>query len=169
MSMKEPMEYIKWKDYPTEHANRAYEEGFYLEAIQVLHGFLEAKMRDYLMVSRHGNLKRGYKEIWDITQEMGFNQLARTLFITGKLNQTEYNKLQRFNSTRNRVVHKFFWEPYEKDYKGVPKKEFDEIFQAGINLVEEMDVKAASILWRRQRLKSMDIRNITADTPSSTE
>jgi len=149
--MKDPMEYIKWKEYPTEHANRAYEEGFYLEAIQVLHGFLEAKMRDFLMVTRHGNLKRCYGEIWDITQEMGFHQLAKTLFVTGKLSKSEYTKLQQFNSTRNRVVHKFFWEPYEKDYKGVPKKEFDEIFQAGISLVNEMDGKAATVLWRRQK------------------
>ncbi|MDD2467847.1 MAG: hypothetical protein PHI97_28035 [Desulfobulbus sp.] len=164
------MEYIKWKEYPTEHANRAYEEGFYLEAIQVLHGFLEAKMRDFLMVSRHGNLKRGYGEIWDMTQEMGFHQLARTLFVTGKLSESEHAKLQRFNSTRNRVVHKFFWEPYDKDYKGVPKNEFDEIFQTGLSLVEEMDGKAATVLWRRQkRQKQTSTDNVATGAQSETE
>jgi hypothetical protein len=143
------IEYIKWKEYPTDHATRAYQNGFFLEAIQVLHGFLEAKMRDLLMVSRHGNIRRGFHEIWDITQEMGFNALAKTLLVSGKLTEKEYKDLQRFNSTRNRVVHKFFWEPYKKNYKGVPKKEYDHIFNTGMKLVERMDSKAGYLLYRR--------------------
>lgn len=117
-----------------------------------------------------GNLKRGYREIWDITQEMGFHQLAKTLFVTGKLSELEHSKLQRFNSTRNRVVHKFLWEPYEKDYKGVPKREFDEIFQAGISLVNEMDGKAATVLWRRQKkAKGSSIDELATGTQSEAE
>jgi hypothetical protein len=163
------MEYIRWKECPIAHAKRAYEEGFYLEAIQVLHGFLEAKIRDFLMVSRHGNLKRGYGEIWGITQEMGFHQLAKTLFVTGNLSEPEHTQLQRFNSTRNRVVHKFFYEPYEKDYKGVPKREFDEIFEAGLSLVDVMDGKAATVLWRRQRSRGGSARTLATDAGSTTE
>jgi hypothetical protein len=145
------MEYIKWNEYPTVHATRAYGEGFFLEAVQVLHGFLEAKMRDLLMVSRHGNIKHGYQDVWDITQEMGFNVLARALLVSGKLTKAEYDELQRFNSMRNRVVHKFFWEPYAKDYKGVPKKDYDLVFQMGIRLVDQIDFKAGTVLYRRQR------------------
>jgi len=152
--MKQDMEYIKWKEYPTDHASRAYREGFFLEAVQVLHGFLEAKMRDLLMVSRHGNIKRSYQEVWDITQETGFNILARALFVSGKLTKKEYDDFQKFNRLRNRVVHKFFREPYEKDYKGVPKKEYDLVFQAGMRLVDQIDHKAGSVLYRRQRRTS---------------
>jgi hypothetical protein len=144
------MKYIKWKEYPTDHAVRAYREGFFLEAIQVLHTFLEAKMRDLFMVSRHGNLSGGYREIWDVTQELGFNVLARALFASGKLTKKEYNQFQQFNSLRNKVVHKFFWEPYDKDYKGVPKKEYDQLFQVGMKLVEGVERKAGLLLHRKK-------------------
>jgi hypothetical protein len=143
--MKQDMKYIKWKEYPIDHASHAYREGFFLEAVQVLHGFLEAKMRDLLLVSRHGNIK-GYQEVWDIIQEMGFNVLARALFASGRLTKKEYDDLQRFNSLRNRVVHKFFREPYDKDYKGVPKKEYDLVFQVGMRLVDKIDYKAGSMI-----------------------
>jgi len=160
--MKEGIEYIGRKEYPTDHASRSYREGFFLEAIQVLHGFLEVKMRDLLMVSRHGNIRRSLQEIWDITGEMGFNVLARALFISGKLTKKEYNDIQRFNSLRNRLVHKFFWEPYGKCYKGVPKKEYDFVFNEGIRLVDQIDFKSGSILYRRKsRRRSQHSRNKT--------
>ncbi len=90
--------------------------------------------------------------------------------MTGKLSESEHAKLQRFNSTRNRVVHKFFWEPYDKDYKGVPKNEFDEIFQTGLSLVEEMDGKAATVLWRMQkRPKRASTDNVATGAQSETE
>jgi hypothetical protein len=157
--MKKEKEYIKWKGYPIDHALRAYQEGFFLEAIQVLHGFLEARMRDLLMVSRHGNIKRGFQEIWDIIQEMGLNVLARALLVNGKLTKAEYNEFQRFNSMRNRVVHKFFWEPYEKHYKGVPMKEFELVFRTGIKLVDKIDFKAGTIDSRRQVVKPASARH----------
>ena len=145
------MDYSRWKEYPTDHAARAYRDGFFLEAIQVLHGFIEAKLRDFLMVSRHGNIKGGYQDIWDLTQEMGFNVLARALFVSGRLTKNEYEELQRFNSLRNRVVHKFFWEPYDKDFKGVPRNEYDAAFKAGSRLIEALDFKAGEVLFRRHR------------------
>ncbi len=96
----------------------------------------------YFHTVAYSPIKRGYQEVWDITQEMGFNVLARALLVSGKLTKKEYDDLQRFNSLRNRVVHKFFLEPYEKDYKGVPKKEYDLVFQAGMRLVDQIDYKA---------------------------
>jgi hypothetical protein len=152
--MKQDIEYIKWKEYPVDHASRAYREGFFLEAVQVLHGFIEVKMQELLMVSRHGNIKRSLQEVWGIAQEMGFNVLAKALFVSGKLTKKDYENLQRFNSLRNRLVHKFFLEPDEKDYKGVPKKEYDLIFQAGMKLVEQIECKTGLIMYRRQRQTS---------------
>lgn len=148
--MKKPTDFIKWTEYPTEHAIHAYREGFFVEAIQVLHGFLEAKMRDLLMVSRHGNIDGGYGNIWDVTQELSFNVLAKTLFISGKVSPNEYRDLQLFNSTRNKLIHRFFWEPHKKDYQGIPREDYDKVFQAGIHLVELMDAKAGHLMSRRK-------------------
>jgi hypothetical protein len=40
---------------PIEHAKKAYSEGYFLEAIQVVHGFLELQMREliYLQKKKH--------------------------------------------------------------------------------------------------------------------
>jgi hypothetical protein len=154
--------FIRWKGYPTNHAMRAYREGYFVEAIQVLHGFLEAKMQELLMVSRHGNIVGSLKEVWDITQELSFNALSKALFISGRISQSEYKDLQKFNSIRNKLIHKFFLEPYEKDYQGIPKKDYDKVFHAGIDLVEFMDTKTGYLMSRRKGRKSGSKRQLEA-------
>ena len=35
------MEYIRIRDWPPDHAYEAYKRGYFVEAIQVLHGYIE--------------------------------------------------------------------------------------------------------------------------------
>jgi len=147
--MKNNKKFIKWKLHPVEHARDAYKNGYFLEAVQILHGWIEAKLRELLMMSRHGNIRGGYSEIWDIAEETGYNYLARALLIIGKISKKEYKELQEFNSLRNKIVHKFFHDPYDKEYKGVPLKDYDRVFDSGIKLGKKMGNRSEAVLHRR--------------------
>jgi hypothetical protein len=147
--MKKDEKFITWKLDPVEHARRAYKAGYFLEAIQILHGWIEAKLRELLTMARHGNIRGGYSEVWDIIEETGYNYLARALLIIGKISKKEYKELQEFNSLRNKMVHKFFYDPYDKEYKGVPLKDYDRVFDRGIKLSKKMENRSVTILHRR--------------------
>jgi hypothetical protein len=149
--MKNDEKFIKWKIDPVKHAYGAYKDEYYIEAIQVLHGWIEAAIRELLMMSRHGNIRRVFSEMWDIAEETGYNYLSRALLIIGKISQKEYKELQEFNSLRNKIVHKFFYEPYDKEYKGVPLKDYDRLFKRGIKLAKKMESRSESLLWRRSK------------------
>jgi hypothetical protein len=149
--MKNNENFIKWKQLPAEHARDAYKNGYFLEAIHILHGWIEAKLRELLIMSRHGNIRGGYSEVWDIAEETGYNYLTRALLIIGKISKKEYKELQEFNSLRNKIVHKLFHDPYDKEYKGVPLKDYDRVFNRGIKLSKKMENRSVAVFNRRSK------------------
>ena len=40
---------------------------------------------------------------------------------------------------RNEVVHKYFYEPYEKEYKGIPLVKYSKIYNAVESLVNKIE------------------------------
>ena len=60
------MEYIKSSKVPDERAQKAYEAGYYIEAIQTLHGFIENQARSFLMLVGCVYCNSKQKETWDL-------------------------------------------------------------------------------------------------------
>ena len=143
------MEYIRRKGDIFAHAKKSYEAGYYIEALQIVHGCLEAAMRDLIMVSNGPDEEKGYSEIWDIAQELTLNVLLKTLFISNKISKSEYVKIKEFNRIRNNIIHKYFWEPNSKDYEGIPKEEYDIAFNDGLELIEVIYEKGAEENYKR--------------------
>ena len=123
------MKYIKWKGLPDEAAKKAYEDGYYIEAIQNLHGYLENQARSLLMLVGCVHFESKQSEVWDLSDTISLNDALKVLRVLNQITDEEYSKFKRFNSLRNKIVHQFFKEPYEKQYLGVPKRDFDEVFQ----------------------------------------
>jgi len=126
------MEYIKKKGVGTEAAEEAYKNGYYVEAIQTLHSFLEAQARSYLMLigCMHFNAKQS--DTWDLADTLSFNDTLKVLLILNQITNEQYAEFKRFNSLRNKIVHQLYKEPYAKEYLGVPKQQFDEVFKETI-------------------------------------
>lgn len=76
---------------------------------------------------------------WDVSFELSLNNIAKALFVAGLISEDLLNKLVRFNRVRNAVIHKMFLEPYNKEYRGVPRNEYDEAFQSGVELCELLE------------------------------
>src|SRR5688572_9598186 len=106
-------DYIRISTWPTDHATAAYEGGHYIEALQVLHGWIESRLQQILLLQRaklslpqDGTFGRA----WDISFELSLNNIAKALFVAGLISEDLLNKLVRFNRIRNAVIHKMFLE-----------------------------------------------------------
>lgn len=126
------MEYIKKKGVGAEAAEEAYKNGYYVEAIQTLHSFLEAQARSYLMLIGCVHFKAMHVDVWDMADTISFNDTLKVLRILNQISTEQHSEYKKFNSLRNKIVHQLYKEPYDKEYLGVSKKEFDEVFQETI-------------------------------------
>ena len=123
------MKYIKWKGLPDEAAKKAYEDGYYIEAIQNLHGYLENQARSLLMLVGCVHFESKQSEVWDLSDTISLNDTLKVLRVLNQITDEEFSRFKRFNSLRNKVVHQYYKEPYENENLVVPKREFNEVFQ----------------------------------------
>ncbi|MBK6290306.1 MAG: hypothetical protein IPI24_02585 [Ignavibacteria bacterium] len=131
-------EYISFRKWPADHAQEAYEAGFYIETLQVLHGWIEVKLRELLHLQRAGRFKKTTDEelarSWNMSNELSLSMIAKALFVAGELSEGTLDQVLQFNRTRNNIVHKLFYDPYNKEYLGVPKEEYDRAYRDGVEL-----------------------------------
>lgn len=110
---------IRIKDWPPDYAQKAYKRKHYIEAIQVLHGFIETKLQELLILTGTIDYKKETSEIWDIANQISLINCVKVLFILGQISQKEYQSILKFNSMRNQIVHRLFHETYDQGVKGV--------------------------------------------------
>ncbi len=133
---------IKIEIYPIDkHANSAYKRGHFVEAIQVLHGYLEMRMYEALMLLAPNTFSTKIKKIIDSCNEIPFREIVKILWILNYINDNERNELNALNKVRNEVVHDLF-----SDEKEISKKKYDQIFKNSINLAKKMDNKNIDLL-----------------------
>jgi hypothetical protein len=135
------MEYIKPNSLPWEYAQNAYNDGHYIEASQILHGYLENKLQELLMMVGSGNFNTNFKDTWDVVNQIPFIHTLKALFVIGRINKAEYNSLLKLNKMRNKIMHQLFLEPYEKDNPGIPKRDFDDVFKKSLKAVHLIEEK----------------------------
>ena len=141
------MEYITYKkEYPPELAQEAYEKGFYIEAIQIVHAWMESQVRELIMLVGAVNFGATLSETWDVAAEISFLDTVKVLFVLGQFTAEEFTRFRGLNSLRNKIIHQVYREPYEKEYKGVPKRHYDEVFRKSLedgHLVEKKCISLA--------------------------
>lgn len=140
------MEYIRPKDMPDELAQKAYDDGYYIEAIQVIHGWLENQARSFLMLVGCVHFKSEQRDTWDLAATVSLNDTLKVLRILNQISEQELSRFKKFNSLRNKIVHQYFKSPYEKEYLGIPKKEYDEVFKETIREAYFFTEKCESIV-----------------------
>lgn len=134
-------DFIRIKKWVTEHAKEAYDTENYIEAIQVLHGWIENKLQELLILSGSIDHNSEMSKIWDVANQINLINSARVLYVLSQISESEYQRITKFNSLRNQVIHKIYHEPYEKIYEGVPKKQYDEVYNIGVKLADQLQKK----------------------------
>ena len=140
------MEYINPVGDPTELAIKAYRDGYFIEAIQILHGYLENQARSLFMLVGCVHFNAKQSDVWDITDTFSFHECIKALFILNQISADEYKKFLRFNSLRNKIIHQFYKEPYDDIYPGVPKFQYDEVFEHTLEQVDFFRMKNDEII-----------------------
>jgi hypothetical protein len=135
--------YIRIEEWVTEHAQKAYDKKNYIEAIQSLHGWIQNKLQELLILTGCVDYKSDMSKVWDIANEIDLLKSAQVLFILSQITEKEYQMIRKFNKMRNIVIHKIYLEPYSGQNNGVSKKLFDEAFRIGIKLSDLLQTKTA--------------------------
>ncbi len=121
-------QHIKATSPIEESATAAYDAGHYVEAIQLLHGFIENQARSFLMLVGCVSFGAEQSNTWGVSDSLSLHQVLKCLLILNQITRDEYERFNRLNAMRNKIVHRYFNEPYEETYMGVPKDEFDQAF-----------------------------------------
>jgi hypothetical protein len=125
-------EYIRIRNWPPEHAQKAYDSGFYIEAMQVLHGWIECQARGLLMLVGSVHFNTQFSDTWDAVDQMAYKDVMTALLAVGQLNKQDVDELMTINSTRNKLIHQYFRDPHEKEFSGFPRVEYDRVFSAAL-------------------------------------
>jgi hypothetical protein len=139
-------QYISYRDDPRKLAERAYRQGFYVEAIQILHAFLENQAQSLFMLVGCVHFKAEQENTWDIADSFSFNHCVKALFVLNQITKDEFSEFSKFNSLRNKIVHQIFKEGYEYAHKGVPKGEYDTIFHRTLDQIDFFTRKNEDII-----------------------
>ena len=129
-------QYIKFEGVPKELAKEAYQKGFYVEAIQILHAFLENQARSLFMLVGCVHFQADQKNTWDIADTLSFHECLKALLILNQITKVQFDEFSKFNSMRNKVVHQIFKEPYDEAHFGVSKSEYDLVFSRTLDQIE---------------------------------
>jgi hypothetical protein len=134
--------------YPPDHAEAARRAGYYIEAIQVLHSWIEVKLQEWLLLSRHQNIRGSIETVWESAFGIPLLQVAKALFVTGKMNKTTFDAVCRFNAMRNKVIHKLFHENYDGRGPSISVSEYSTAFEYGIQLSNRLEWHLARLATR---------------------
>ncbi len=139
--------FIRINGFPPDYAEKAFAAGYYLEALQTLHGWIECKLRELLLLQRSllGASYEGWPKAWDVSNEFSLNSASKTLLVLGAITEEEQRDISAFNRVRNNLVHKMFYDPYDEHWQGVDKKELVDAFQKGLRLANEIELKSGEV------------------------
>lgn len=127
---------------PVEHARNAYSAGYFVEAIQIIHGFVELQARELLMLNRSSKGAHEYFDIaYDSMFDISLNVAIKVLFIQKVISKEERDKLMFFNKTRNNLIHRIYTDDRVGQNSGFPKSEYDKGFDDRVELINILNEK----------------------------
>jgi hypothetical protein len=134
--------YIHIDYFPYDYAKKAYDDGYFIEAIQVIHGCIERQLCELIFHNRstpgpHANFDLAY----DLMLEVSLNVAVKVLFIQKVLSQKERDNILNFNKTRNNIIHKIYFDTSNGAWQGYPKSQYDKAFDDGLKLMVFLEDK----------------------------
>lgn len=139
-------EFIKIDEWPPDYAQRAYDAGFLIEAIQVLHGWIECQARGLLMLVGSVHFSTDFADTWDAVDQMAYKDVVIALLAIGQFTKKDADDLLKINSTRNRMIHQVFKDPHEKQHDGFPCAEYNLVFKEALNWSQRILEKREALI-----------------------
>lgn len=134
--------FIKVDSFPEEHAKKAYADGYFIEAIQVIHACIERQLRELTFLNKNNtDPHEDFDLAIDLMYEIPLNVAAKILFIQRVLSGKERDRILMFNKTRNNIIHKIHFCNKNGSWHGYPKRQYDKAFKEGLKLMMHLEVK----------------------------
>jgi hypothetical protein len=124
---------------PYEHSTNAFQKGFYIESIQILHEWFKLKSAEILILGRHKILYGSNLDYLELAQELTLSNLAKSIYILGKINLIMYKEVIKYNNFRNKLIHSIYFQPNYEVYKGIPIKDITVIHKLGLKLYNKYE------------------------------
>lgn len=140
------VKFIRLKGSPNETAQSAYDAGYFVEAIQILHSWMESQAQQLLLLVGAVHFDAKQSDTWDLTDTIRFSICVKVLFILNQITKPEYDALNELNQMRNKIIHNLCKEPYEVTYKGVPKSDYDKVFKRTLEQIDLLARKCEQII-----------------------
>ena len=140
------VKFIQLKESPNEAAQSAYDAGYFVEAIQILHGWMESQARQLVMLVGAIHFDAKQSDTWDLTDTIRFSICVKVLFILNQITKPEYDDLTELNQMRNKIIHNLCKEPYELAYIGVPKSGYNKVFKRTLEQIDLLSRKCEQII-----------------------
>lgn len=144
--IKTTMDKIHIKGSPEEAAKLAYQKGFYLEAIQIVHAWLENQAQELLMLIGIVHFEANEEDTWDLVNTFSFYDTIKILYALNHLTKNEFDSFAEFNSMRNKVIHKIYRQRHDETFEGPNKTDYDKIFNESLKQVWFFSNKSAEII-----------------------
>jgi hypothetical protein len=122
---------------PLTHAQTAYNDGYYIEGMQILHANLEISLRIFLLMIRKENGAES-QEIEDILAEFNYTRCTKLLFILGSIDKNLFDNLVDFHKWNNFIISKLLLPVYKEDVPQVSIEQYDRAFHLGVFLNKEI-------------------------------
>lgn len=133
-SLKKTAEPFHKKNYASE-INKELKEGRELNAFMLIHGYIEAYLREWLFVSGTISKDRLTKEIIHDFDRMSFKNLILIHAILGSFDLKLFNKITKINELRNDLAHELI-QIDMNDQKN--KKKIGDSARFGIKICDEI-------------------------------
>jgi len=138
--MKKEKEIFIRVDYiPDKHAKKAYSKGYFIEAIQVIHGCIERQLRELIFAQGNSKPHENFDLAVDSMYEVSFNTAVKVLFIQKAISKKIRDRLLNFNKTRNGIIHKIYFDTASSSWKGFPKSQYDSAYKDGLELITMLE------------------------------
>jgi len=150
------MEYIEVKGLPDKAALEAYEKGFFIEAIQIVHAFIENQAQQLVMMLGQIHFDAKIEETWDLTDSFSFIQCLKILLIMNQISKSEYSEFIELDRIRDKIVNQVYFNNYNGDSEKISKEQFDRVFKKAINQLYFFTRKSEELLEIPKKTKNED-------------
>jgi hypothetical protein len=117
-----------------------------LSALLLVHGFIEAFLREWLFYSGSANKQDHSPGLIKQIERIQFRQLLLVHSALGNIKEKEFSELMHFNKMRNKVAHNLVKINYKDE---TFRKEVSELVTVGLSLCKNIDLKFKECLDRR--------------------
>jgi len=128
------MEYIKIQGNPLRLVRQIYDQGFYSEAIHVLHAYIENQARSLLVGLGHSHFNCELRSVVAISELISVNDCIAVLCVLNQISSEKFEEINKTMLKYPKFARKIFKTPYEEIYVGLNKQDYDEFFDSMLSI-----------------------------------